>query len=765
MGRKKIFIKKTFFILILAIFVISFLSFAKGNEQTTWSKSKGIYGGEIDEIAFSPEYLKDQTLFAGGPEGLYMSVDKGSTWKRLLFAFAEGVNSIAISPNYAQDHTIIVGTKSGIYGSKDSGNSWFTLQRGVVNNYIVQIGSDSNNNYFALSFDGILMEKTAGNDIWQQIGTFKDPLANTFTISNNTIYLGGEQGSIYKLDLQTKSSDLLVNNLTEGAISAIKVMGSTIYASSYDGGIFISKDSKNFTNELPKEKIADIEVTANGVIYAVTSYGGLRVKDSSGWENYNIPVSSTNLSIKLTPDFPTSGILFITSYEYGIIKSSDFGKTFSVSNIGITNVNITDVSFSRNYPTNSTVYLTTLSNGIYLSKNGGDSFEYLGSIGNNDIVKCIEELSNSMLIVGTAGDGIYYSKDGGSSFTHTEFLKNSVINFVKEINNGKIIIGTKDNGAYMSDLNLINATKIEDGVKGWDSDISNFANFKTLILLGTNGGDLYISYNNGENFTEIDKNSFGGLSITGLAISPSFDNDKTILVGTSGGIYISRDGGDHFIIIPDLLGVWADGCAISPRYNDDSFMVVGAWQHVYISNSKGTGFQDVYSNIDNRYVNKIVLSPDFEYMKSGSIFVLTNSGGIFRLKQTPKITIKMTIDKKGMLVNDKFIDTDAAPVIINNRTLVPIRFVSEALGANVQWFDKDKKVLINLKNTEISLFIGNPKAYVNGKEVLIDSQNLKVVPVIIGGRTFVPIRFVSESLGAKVEWDPLFRQVIITMEG
>jgi len=125
-------------------------------------------------------------------------------------------------------------------------------------------------------------------------------------------------------------------------------------------------------------------------------------------------------------------------------------------------------------------------------------------------------------------------------------------------------------------------------------------------------------------------------------------------------------------------------------------MVIGAWQHIYTTNNKGMGFKDIYANINNRYINKIVLTPDFEYMKSGSMFVLTNSGSVFRLKQGLKTVVKMTIDKKGMLVNDKFIDTDAAPVIINSRTLVPIRFISEAFGANIQWNPFLRQVTITL---------------------------------------------------------------------
>jgi hypothetical protein len=60
------------------------------------------------------------------------------------------------------------------------------------------------------------------------------------------------------------------------------------------------------------------------------------------------------------------------------------------------------------------------------------------------------------------------------------------------------------------------------------------------------------------------------------------------------------------------------------------------------------------------------------------------------------------------------------------------------------------------------LWIGKSQAHVNGKSVAIDSQNAKVVPLIMSGRTMLPVRFVAEQLGADVQWDPAARSITIT---
>lgn len=99
-------------------------------------------------------------------------------------------------------------------------------------------------------------------------------------------------------------------------------------------------------------------------------------------------------------------------------------------------------------------------------------------------------------------------------------------------------------------------------------------------------------------------------------------------------------------------------------------------------------------------------------------------------------------------VNDKFIATDVNPFLQNGTTFVPIRFISEALRAdNVRWDSANKTAIIESNGKVIHLPVNQNYAYVNGQYVGI-REGVK----LINGRTFVPLRFISETLGAQVNW-------------
>ena len=112
-------------------------------------------------------------------------------------------------------------------------------------------------------------------------------------------------------------------------------------------------------------------------------------------------------------------------------------------------------------------------------------------------------------------------------------------------------------------------------------------------------------------------------------------------------------------------------------------------------------------------------------------------------------TIILQIGSTAVLVDDQAIINDAAPVIHNDRTLVPIRVITEALGGQVAWNEAAKEVTLTVNGKEIKMTIG---------KVL---EKYGVAPVIIGGRTFVPVRFVADELGAVTTWDDATKTVAI----
>lgn len=122
-----------------------------------------------------------------------------------------------------------------------------------------------------------------------------------------------------------------------------------------------------------------------------------------------------------------------------------------------------------------------------------------------------------------------------------------------------------------------------------------------------------------------------------------------------------------------------------------------------------------------------------------------------------KNQIILVIGSKDMLTYGELKANDVAPIIVNDRTMLPTRFVAENLGATVEWDEATSKVTITKGDVVIELVIGAETATVNGETVTLDSPAF-----LENGRTYTPIRFVSEALGATVEWDEATQTVTIT---
>jgi len=101
--------------------------------------------------------------------------------------------------------------------------------------------------------------------------------------------------------------------------------------------------------------------------------------------------------------------------------------------------------------------------------------------------------------------------------------------------------------------------------------------------------------------------------------------------------------------------------------------------------------------------------------------------------------------------------SDVPPQVVEGRTLLPLRLVFEALGAEVFWNPTNQMIIVLKDDTELLMRVGKPIMGVNG-----DFMQLDVAPSIYSNRTFVPVRVVAEALGATVEWNGDIRAVVIT---
>lgn len=121
--------------------------------------------------------------------------------------------------------------------------------------------------------------------------------------------------------------------------------------------------------------------------------------------------------------------------------------------------------------------------------------------------------------------------------------------------------------------------------------------------------------------------------------------------------------------------------------------------------------------------------------------------GVLKVKDLVKITLQ--VNKMNTKVNGEEGWTDVPPTIINNRTMVPVRLIAETLGADVNWIDETRTVEIILKGKKLSLVIGE------------NLPEMDTSATIVNNRTLVPLRYVSENLGANVMWFPSTRKIEI----
>ena len=120
-------------------------------------------------------------------------------------------------------------------------------------------------------------------------------------------------------------------------------------------------------------------------------------------------------------------------------------------------------------------------------------------------------------------------------------------------------------------------------------------------------------------------------------------------------------------------------------------------------------------------------------------------------------TIELWVGQNRALVNGQQQTIEAPPILQDSRTLLPLRFLGDALGATFSWDAAEKKAAFRKNDVKVEVWINQKKMRVDGVMEALD-----VAPVIQNGRTMVPVRVISDKLGAKVNWDNQTKKVTIT---
>lgn len=182
-----------------------------------------------------------------------------------------------------------------------------------------------------------------------------------------------------------------------------------------------------------------------------------------------------------------------------------------------------------------------------------------------------------------------------------------------------------------------------------------------------------------------------------------------------------------------------------------------------ITEHKGTVDFDWNLTVDDKNYVDIVA-------KNGAGLTTTKRLTIYKRPakiEGPKIVIELWIGKKTAMVDGKSVTLDVPPQIVRSRTVVPLRFIAEAFKAKVDYDTLSRTIFIVFGDIEIVLEIDNVEATmlvpVDGKKV-IKIVILDAPPFIQNGRTLVPVRFIAEAFGARVDWDSKIQKITITLK-
>lgn len=322
---------------------------------------------------------------------------------------------------------------------------------------------------------------------------------------------------------------------------------------------------------------------------ALSTAGKALVGQADGlWVSYG-PRGGRALALELSPAFQNDGVAFSgewlssmqsTESGIGIVKSTDWGKSWAISDAGTENSlyasAVHDFSFSPNFASDQTVFAATWG-GLFKSQDGGASWQWLeeaysGPPGAYSAIAVAPDYAqNGQILAGDWG-GLLRSDDGGESWLRLDDVGASA---------DIAYAGHSSATAFAADG--ANLYRSQNGALDWTAVLTApvtslavspaFATDQTVF--GAGGPHLYSSVDGGS--TWISRTVAAGVTqIHALALSPHFEADATLFAGTSEGLYWSEDGGNGWQAVDGYQGIPVRTLAISPQWPQHAMLLVGS---------------------------------------------------------------------------------------------------------------------------------------------------------------------------------------------
>ena len=325
---------------------------------------------------FSYLAMYGDTIFLGGFDGLFKSVDLGKNWQSLETLSLGTVMSLDISPNYLNDQTLAIVTYVGnFYLSQDGGTTWTALNKGLeiprLNNAFDKEGQHPRR-FFDVAFSSNYGEDNT---------IFSSLLWSKLLTSTNQ----GQSWQIVQLPREVRGVHIVVSP-SFSSDKTVYVANQVGYVfKSVDGGKSFSTVGKTesvFGNDTPSMVISP-NFAEDKTLYASTKKGIYKTIDGGKtWASVTFGTKldkKYNLQLAISPNYKQDQTLMVGTHE-GVFKTEDAGQTWENLTIAELDQNpyIEGVAISPDYQNDQTVIITVKGKGLYKSTDGGQSFVAIG---------------------------------------------------------------------------------------------------------------------------------------------------------------------------------------------------------------------------------------------------------------------------------------------------------------------------------------------------------------------------------------------------
>jgi photosystem II stability/assembly factor-like uncharacterized protein len=793
--------------------------FITTNKGLKWEKvMKGLPEAQLTCIAFLPQ--DSQYLLAGTEEsGLYESFDGGYNWSKNIALTYSRITCLLTDPGSTGG--IYVGTLAkGIYFSNDKGKTWSTLdlgtekdQKGASKDYITTLcidPTDSNIIYAGTNINGIYQSLDKGKT-WAHIteGLGKNYFINDIQVAksdNKVIYAGikiiNEGGFIKSVDQGKtwKSTNLYGGGMVFRSLSIDQLENSIVFAGTADG-VFYTKDTGfhwyNYDNGLDKEnKLYLNQFPINQMIQDPDQDNKLII--TTRWGIYE-SIKSRKILDKIPPKIvleePLSNQIYTSSGQVSFV-----GKV--IDEFGIEYIKVNDnpiefdkasgsFSFDRDLRLGENEYLIQARD---ISQNDSELKvivfldQTMPELGILSPLPYSDQTVNNVLIKGNAVDresgidkllinNIEFESGIRESDGYFEYNYQGLT-----VGKNEIEVKLIDKAGNLIKKNLVVNVAIEDSIPPTitlvnpDKDLT-YTNVSQLAIEGIvtddKSGIFRLKVNNSN--VEWDKN---GKFIYRIDLKQG-KNDFVITASDLKGNETSKE----FAVVLDSIEpkIVPSNLAIDNDTNTSikNFIVK------FTVTDEGLGLASVQLYLNNKIQNDlqepketifeipIVLTSGISHLQILATDKIGNKSEFKAIiNYDPPVLIQLQIgNNKVQITRDENTiekTIDVAPMIYQKRTMVPLRFLSEAFDATVTWLPKpieEAKIAYQNKFT-IYLKPWNPIARIEypaetGKPP--EKITMDAPPIISNNRTLVPLRFISDMFGAKVDWEAKTQTIKISL--